>query len=62
MGRLEAGMVRSLKTGAVCTAQACGLIPMKKCALVSTLFQATVCERSFLKSGSANYALFQSNL
>lgn len=38
MGRLEAGMVRSLKTGAVCAAQARGLIPMKKCAPVQTLF------------------------
>lgn len=38
MGRLEAGMVRSLKSGAVCAAQACGLIPMKEPALVSLDF------------------------
>lgn len=34
VGRLDAGMVRSLKTGAVRAAHAFGLIPMKKCALV----------------------------
>lgn len=59
MGRLEAGMVRSLKTGAVCAAQACGLIPIKKCALVSTLFRFTVCGRGFLKLGRANYVQFR---
>lgn len=59
MGRLEAGMVRSLKTGAVCAARACGLIPMKKCALVSTLFRFTVCGRSSLKLGRTNYVHFQ---
>lgn len=34
MGRLEAEMVRSLKSGAGCAAHACGLISMKKRALV----------------------------
>lgn len=58
MGRLEEGMVRSLKTGSVCTAQACALIPMKKRTLVSTLFLFMVCGRGLLKLGRANYVQY----
>lgn len=55
MGRLEAEMVRSLKAGAACAALDCGLIPVKKCAFVSTLVWSTGCEQGFLKLETANY-------
>lgn len=55
MGRSEAEMVRSLKAGAVCAALDCGLIPVKKCAFVSTLDWSTACGQGFLGLERANY-------